>query len=313
LSHDLEPNRAYAEVSKTAHELQRIGPRIVDLKRTNKVAILYSVDSLHGIDYMKFSDKASYSTVLQQMYSTLYRLNVGVDFVFPDGTNLANYKVIVVPPLYVASDELLNRLSEYVRGGGHLVVAFKSGFCNEHSTVRWNMAPGPLRKATGVRYQEFSNLKDPMPLKGDPFHAGEDNRVSEWTDMLILEGAEALAYIDHPFFSKFPAITRNRFGSGTLTYEATVLSDKLQEKVLLSVLQLAGLTGPDQQLPAPVRVKHGANREGRAIHYYLNYSNDPQTFTYPYRAGSDLLTQTAVAASQSLTLKPWDLVIIEEK
>ena len=27
LSHDLEPNRAYAEVTRTAHELQKIGPR----------------------------------------------------------------------------------------------------------------------------------------------------------------------------------------------------------------------------------------------------------------------------------------------
>ena len=33
LAHDLEPDRAYAEVSRTAHELQRIGPEIVDLKR----------------------------------------------------------------------------------------------------------------------------------------------------------------------------------------------------------------------------------------------------------------------------------------
>lgn len=313
LSHDLEPNRAYAEVSKTAHELQRVGPRIVDLKRSSKVAILYSVDSLHGIEYMKFSDKASYQSLLQQMYSTLYRLNVGVDFVFPDSTNLANYKVIVVPPLYVASDELLNRLAEYVRGGGHLVVAFKSGFCNEYSTVRWSMAPGPLRKAAGVRYQEFSNLAKPLALKGDPFHAGGDNQVSEWADMLVLEGAEPLAYFDHPFFSKYPAITRNRFGGGTLTYEATVLSNQLQQKVMLDVLQLAGLAGPDQQLPAPVRVKHGTNRDSKNIHYYLNYSSDPQTFTYRYRAGSDLLTQTAVEASQSVTLKRWDLAIIEEK
>ncbi len=40
LSHDLQPNRAYAEVSRTAHELQRVGPEIVDLKRNNQVAIL---------------------------------------------------------------------------------------------------------------------------------------------------------------------------------------------------------------------------------------------------------------------------------
>jgi len=69
-----------------------------------------------------------------------------------------------------------------------------------------------------------------------------------------------------------------------------VLSDKLQERVLLDVLERAGLTGPDQTLPATVRVKHGQNRRGRTLHYYLNYSTDPQTFDYSYAAGAELLT-----------------------
>src|SRR3954463_6531354 len=54
LSHDLEPNRAYAEVSRTAHELQKIGPRLVDLKIKNQVAILYSVDSANAIRFMPY-------------------------------------------------------------------------------------------------------------------------------------------------------------------------------------------------------------------------------------------------------------------
>jgi beta-galactosidase len=193
------------------------------------------------------------------------------------------------------------------------VLAFKSGFTNEHNTVRWSMAPGPLRKAAGIRYQEFSNLRKPLLLKGDPFRAGADNEVSDWAEMLILEGAQALAYYDHPFFGKYPAITRNTFGKGTVTYEGTVLSDKLQEKVLIEVLQSAGLAGPDQQLPASVRVKHGVNRAGKTIHYYMNYSSSPQTFRYPYGAGSDLLTNTLLASTQPVTVKPWDLLIVEEK
>jgi beta-galactosidase len=313
LSHDLEPNRAYAEVSRTAHELQRIGPHLVDLRQSNKVAILYSADSWDGIEFMKFSDKANYRTLLNQMYSALYRNNIGVDFVFPETTDLANYKIVIAPLLYVASDELLNRLAEYVRGGGHLVATFKSGFTNEYDTVRWTMAPGPLRKAAGFRYQEFSNLAKPLALKGDPFSAGGDNQVSEWAEMLIPEGAQPLAYYDHPFFGKYPAITRNHFGRGTLTYEGTVLSDALQSKVLLDVLALAGLKGPDQDLPAVVHVKHGTNLEGKAIHYYMNYSSNPQTFKYVYNAGQDLLVSGAVTPYQSITLKPWDLVIIEEK
>jgi beta-galactosidase len=200
-----------------------------------------------------------------------------------------------------------------VRGGGHLVAAFKSGFCNEFSTVRWEMAPGPLREAAGFHYQEFSSLRQPLALKDDPFHAGSDNSVSEWAEMILLDTAKGLAYYDHPFFEKYAAITRNSFGKGTLTYEGTLLSDVLQERVLTSVLQLAGLTGLDQTLPPNVRVKHGVNRKGKTLHYFLNYSSDTQTFAYSFGGGSDLLTQAGVEHGQSLKLKPWDAAIIEEK
>lgn len=313
LGHDLTPGRTYDEVSRTAHELERIGPEIADIQRKNPVAILYSNDSYYGIEFMKFSDRVNYRTMLRQMYHTLYRANVGVDFVFPDSTDLARYRVIVVPPLYVASDALLKRLADYVQSGGNLVVTFKTGFCNEFSTVRWEMAPGPMREAAGFHYQEFSSLRQPLSLKDDPFHADSENKVSEWAEMILLDTAKGLAYYNQPFFEKYPAITRNSFGKGTLTYEGTVLSDVLQERVLASVLQLAGLTGADQALPADVRVKHGVNRKGKTLHYFLNYSNDPQVFIYSFGAGTDLLSQSAVAQGQSIKLKPWDAAIVEER
>lgn len=313
LSHDLEPGRIYREVSRTAHELRKIGPNIVDFKPNNKVAILYSNDSYFGIEFMKFSDRDNYRSILNQFYRTLYRNNAGVDFVFPDSTNLSDYRVVLVPPLYVASEETLHRLAEFVRNGGHVVMAFKSGFTNEYNTVRWDMAPGPLREAAGFHYQEFSTLREPLALKDDPFHVGKDNRVSEWAEMLMPDTAQPLAFYDHPFFGRYPAITRNTFGKGTLTYEGTVLTDMLQEKLLLDVLQLARLGGPDQKLPQAVRVKHGTNQFGKRLHYYLNYSAQVQKVAYPYGPGADLLTGSALQSAQSINLQPWDLVIIEEK
>jgi len=83
--------------------------------------------------------------------------------------------------------------------------------------------------------------------------------------------------------------------------------------VLLDVLKQAGLTGPDQNLPALVRVKHGSNRSGKVLHYYLNYSNGAQSFAYAYRPGVDLLSQAPVAQGQQVTLKSWDAAIVEEK
>jgi beta-galactosidase len=300
-------------VSRTAHELRRIGPEIADLKRTNQVAILYSSDSYWGIEFMKFSDHQNYRTLLRQMYHVLYQSNVGVDFVFPESTNFSDYKVMVVPPLYVASDALLNKLVDYVRNGGHVVMAFKSGFTNEYNTVRWTAMPGPLREAAGFHYREFSNLRQPLTLKGDPFQVGEENRVTDWAEMISLDSAQALAYYDHPFFGKYPAITRNSYGKGSLTYEGTVLSDALQTKVLLDVLQRTGIVRPDQNLPGSVRTKHGTNRNGKMVHYFLNYSSQEQTFNYTYAAGTELLTEAAVGKSQQMSVKPWDLILVEEK
>jgi len=310
LAHDLEPNRVYEEFARTAAELKRLGPQLANVERRNRAAILFSIDSHHGIQFMPFSDRVNYQTFVRQFHKTLYDLNVGVDFVTPD-SDWSRYSVLLVPPLYVASDATLDKIVKFVGNGGHVIATLKSGFTNEFNTVRHVMMPGPLRQAAGFRYQEFSNLREPLPLRDDPFRAGQDNRVSEWAEMLIPESAEALAWYDHPFFGRYPAITRNRHGKGTFTYEGTVLSDALQRAVVLDVLSRAGLAGPDQKLPAAVRVKHGLI-QGKPVHFYFNYSSREQTFPYAYGSAADLLSGARQAAGSQLRLGPWEAAILAE-
>jgi len=309
LSHDLEPNRTYDEVSRVAAELKKIGPQLVDLKKENKVAILFSADSANAISYMPFSDHVGYMTVLRQMYDALYDLNVEPDFVSPDSTDLSTYRVLLVPPLYSASDAVLQRVSDYVKNGGHVVMSFKSGFTNEYSTARDVMAPGPLRTAAGFHYQEFTNLAEPQRLKPDPFGVGEQNKGAVWEEFLIPDTAQVLASFDDPYWH-FPAVTRNRHGAGTLTYEGSYLTEPLQREIIRDVLRRADLTGPDQNLPAPVKVRHGRNRQGKLLHYYLNFSGEEQSFSYPYGKGAELLTNSSVQQGEILKLRPWDLAIV---
>jgi beta-galactosidase len=323
LSHDLEPNRAYAEVSRTAHELQKIGPHLAGLRIHNQVAILWSRDSDNALEFMPFSSgssvplepgqpTANYTTLVQQMHRSLYDLNIGSDFVLPTTQDFSQYKLLIVPALYIADDALLQRISDYVKNGGHVVMTFKSGFANENSAVRSVRAPGPLRQAAGFSYQEFSSLAQPLALRDDPFQAGAGNKVANWAEFLMLEHANALAYYDHPFFGRWPAITENEFGSGSLLYEGTWLSGKLQTAVLKSALEKVGLTGPDQQLPTAIHVQHGVNRLGKRLHYYFNYSGAEVKLTYAYGAGANLLDGKPVAKDASFTLAPWELAIVEE-
>lgn len=324
LSHDLEPNREYAEMSKTAHELQKIGPQLVGLKIQPKVAILWSRDSANGIDFMPYGGGVpartwtgtpeGYVSVVQQMHKALWDLNIPTDFVFPETQDFSQYKLLIVPVLYISDDALLQRISDYVKNGGHVVMTFKSGFANENDAVRWVRAPGPLREAAGFSYQEFSNLEKPLALKGDPLHVGAaDNKVEYWAEFLMPEHAKAIAFYDHPFFGKWPAITENQFGSGSLVYEGTYLSEALQKAVLRDAITKAGLAGADQDLPAAVHVNHGVNRAGHKVHYYFNYSANEVKANYAYGTGSNLLDGKSVAKGATLTIAPWDLAIVEEQ
>jgi beta-galactosidase len=90
-----------------------------------------------------------------------------------------------------------------------------------------------------------------------------------------------------------------------------VLSDKLQMKVLERVLVQAQLMGPDQQLPAAVRVKHGTGGGGKTIHYYFNFSAGARRIVYPYGAGRELLSNHSIDKGGALMLEPWGVAIVE--
>ena len=170
----------------------------------NRVAVLHSVDSYWGLSFMPMGGdsrdergrpKADYLAVEDQLHRALYDMNVGADFVVAEEPDFAGYDVLVVPPLYVASDGLLEKIAAFAKNGGHVLLAPRAGFTDEFDTVRWVRMPGPLREACGFSYQEFSSLYRPLNLKGDPFAVGaEANTVSAWAEMILPEKATPLAF-----------------------------------------------------------------------------------------------------------------------
>ena len=324
LGHDLEPGRTYAEVARTGQELARLGPKLVNLSVHNKVAILYSVDSANALDFMPFTHDTGpqwspsippvdYGTLISQLHHTLYELNIDVDFVFPEHLDLSPYSVLIVPALYISSDALLDKISKFVENGGHVLMTFKSGFCDENSAVRFSRMPGPLRAAAGFSYQEFSNLEHPVGLQGDPFHVGKDNSVEYWAEFLKTEHAKPLAFYQDAFLSPYPAITINHFGAGSLTYEGTWLSKELQRAVVKLVLNDAKIPLPDLSLPAAVRIRHVINGSGKTVHFYFNYSGRVQSLRYSYPVGTNLFSNASVDPNRLLTLSPWGIAIIEQR
>lgn len=314
LSHDFEPNPTYNEAKTIGRDFARLSPKLVNLKKNNAVAILFSNEALTAFNAFSFGWGAPerYNDILRPMYDALYRMNVGVDFVDPSRTNLSPYKLVVVPALYAASDALLERLNQYVKEGGHVVYTFKSGFSDQYVKVRDTRQPGIINEACGIYYSQFT-FPDKVSLKGDPYHVGDaNNRVKTWMELITPTTARVLASYDHPVWGSYAAITENNYGKGLATYIGCMTSDAVIQKVLEDAVKKAGLWGTDQQLAFPLITKNGTNQAGKQIHYYFNYSATPATVAYPHHTGNELLTNNAVATGTSLVLEPWGVKIVEE-
>jgi beta-galactosidase len=314
LSHDFEANPVYHEARSIGKDFERLSPHLVNLKKTNKVAIVFSNEALTAFKWFGFGNRAQegYNDILRQMYDALYRMNVGVDFVDPTSTNIEDYKLLIVPVLYAAPDSLLTRLNLFVKNGGHIVYTYKSGFSDQNVKVRTTRQPGIINEACGIYYESFT-VPENVSLKGDPYKAGKYNLVKTWMELIIPTTARVLAYYDHPVWGKYAAITRNNYGKGTATYLGCVTSDTLTGRILEEAVKNAGLYGLDQQLAYPLITKSGMNENGKKLHYYFNYSAVPVSFKYLYNDGIELIGNRAIIKNKTVLLDPWGFKIVEEK
>lgn len=312
LSQDYAPNPVLAEAATIGADLKRLGKRLVNLKKDNKVALYVSNTALAGMDSFAFvtGDKLKYNDVVRRLYDALYRQNIEADIVSPDGAaDLSRYKLVIVPALYAASDAEIAKLNAYAKAGGHVVYTFKSGFSDENTRVRASAQPGGLTEAAGVTYSQFT-VPQGVTLAGDPYKAGAANGIGEWQELLAPTTATVLARYEGGGWPGTAALTRNAFGKGEVEYMGFLPTPELAEKILAEAADRAGVARP--ALHWPLIQRSGTLTDGKRVHYVLNYSAAPASAPLALPKAHDLLTGKAVAAGSTLDLAPWGAAILAE-
>jgi beta-galactosidase len=247
------------------------------------------------------------------MYDALYRQNIECDILPIDNPvmqDFSDYDMLVIPSLYVATDALLQKISDFVKNGGEVVMLYKSGYTDFDNAVRTSIAPGPLADACGFTYQEYSSINQ-LPLRANDLGAS-DNTVSTWMEFLQLTTAQPLATVEHPFFGKWPCITENAYGKGHLTYIGTLPSTELLQKLIARAADRKRILTAERQFSFPIILRSGVNSLGKKIHYIFNFSYEPQTISFPYSRCHSLLDTQSLKANALVTIEPWGVVIAEE-
>lgn len=243
-----------------------------------------------------------YHEAVLGVYRALWQAGITVDVV-PPSADLGRYPLVVVPALYLVSDENARSFDQYVAAGGHLLMTWFSGITDEHARVRLGGYPGAFADLLGVRVEEFY-----------PLGAGERVRLSNgatadtWTELLHPEGAEAVAsHVDGPL-PGVPAITRNEHGSGLAWYVATTLDPDSMLGLVREVAERAGAR-PVVRAPAGVEVVRRTGEGPRGpISWLVVVNHTGAEVVLPVRgielaAGSDVPGCLAVPAGGTAVVR----------
>ncbi|WP_405975607.1 beta-galactosidase [Streptomyces sp. NBC_00988] len=324
LGHSLQPGRCYGELSRTGAELRQAGETLAGLEPDADVAILYSLESKWALEFQPpiaagtsgDPDRSAYDRVVATLHQGLFDAGLQAAVLSPRqlGTDAAalaaRWPVLVVPALYVASDELLELLEQYARHGGHLLLTFRSGYADEEARPRPRVMPGVLREAVGAHYLEYTNLAEPVRVTGPD--GGFDGRATAWADALVPDTAKPLAMYDHPHLGRWPAAVTNEHGSGRVTYLGTLPDAALASRLARWVAETTLPEDPWHARPASVTVTGARAADGRRLRFVSNWSWETAPVRLPVPA-TDLLSGEALEAGSEFSLGAWDVRVLVER
>ncbi len=311
LPHSGVPGRAYREIARIGAELREVGDAFDEATPDHDIAVLYDSDSKFALgtqgpvpgDGLGHVDPDSYRHMVAAFSRGIFDAKRQQRLVRReqlDGVDPDRFPVLVVPALYTATDDDLDRLTAYARAGGHLVVGPRTGYGDVEGRARAERAPSRLSAAAGAWFEETSSLLEPVRVEGQL--AGSATTLAEG---LVLDGAEALATYAHPHLGRWAAVTTRPVGAGRVTVVGTVPD---QELAVGLALWLAPSPVGGWATDASVTVASSTTSTGR-LHVVHNWGWARAT-AVPATDVTDLLSGTVYGPGESVPLGPWDVRVL---
>lgn len=257
------------------------------------VAVLFDWQARWGAELDSHPSRdVTYLDLMQALYRALWDAGVTVDFVHPDG-DLSDYRLVLVPTLYLTTDRSAANIRSYVERGGQALVTYWSGIVDEFDHVRLGGYPGAFRELLGVRTEEFYPLRE-----GEQVHlaggALDGSVAGVWSELLTLTGAtEVSGYVDGPL-PGVPALTRHGVGDGTAWYLATRPGPGGVAALVRELCAAAGVEVHDRGGVEVVR-RHGA---GSSYLFVLNHTGED---TRVPATGTDLVSGRECSGTVEVT------------
>lgn len=224
LPHSGQASPLWTEVTALGRELTQPEPWTT-APVTATAAIVFSYANWWAVESssspahdLKMQDQLTW------IYLPLYRRAVTLDFASP-AEPLERYQALLVPSLYLVTEDEAANIRSYVEQGGTAVISFWSGIVDEHDRVYLGPYGGPLRSLFGCDVLDVAPLA-PADVVELEWEGGAKTSATFWLDMVAEPQAQqgkVLARVTSGPWAGTPAVVRSQYGKGAVYYIGTRL------------------------------------------------------------------------------------------
>ncbi|MCR8557220.1 beta-galactosidase [Mucilaginibacter sp. BJC16-A38] len=256
------PNRKYDEYKKIATEFKKI-EKFLPYKPSPEVGLASSFPSqIASSSFPEAQDQQ-----LQACWNLFYYRNMDSRIVEISKSSL-NYKLLFVPGVTVMDETTANKIRDFVKNGGTVVMTSNSAVVDETGKAFASTHPGRLSDVFGIRvagYEETEPMNEisRASLTGKKIQLNYQGKTigteSTRYDVIESKGAEILGSITS-LDKDYPIITANQYGKGRAIYIGLPASGEVLGPLLDELVDKLGIKKgpqvPDGVLARQIDAKH---------------------------------------------------------
>ena len=224
-----------------------------------------------------------------------------------------DYEMVVLPSVYLLSEETTRRVRDYVVNGGRLVVTYYTGISDEKDHVWLGGYPGSIRDVVGVRVEEFMPMGDDFPGVPDHLELSNGTVAHDIVDVIgSVDGSATVleTFKDDPWtgMDGAPAIVTNTFGEGRSVYVGARLGRDGIAKSLPEILESLGMAETGENDSRVLRVEREGSDGSRFV---FSFNRTHETVRVPVE-GEVVVSSFAEASGETISIKPNGVIVTKQ-
>lgn len=307
LDWDGVPNRKYDEYREIATEFKKI-EKFFPYQLQAEVGLAFSFPSQIASSYFP----EQHDNQLQACFDLFYYRNMDARIVEISRSAL-NYKILIVPGVAVMDEATANKIRDFVKNGGTVIMTSNSAIVDESGQVFASTRPGRLNEVFGIRigsYEETEMLNEisRKSYKGKKLEFTYKGKSIETEssrfDIIDPKGAKVIGSLTS-LDKDYPIMTENAYGKGRAIYVGLPAKGEVLNPLLDELIEQLGIKkGP--QVPSGVM----ARQIDKNHFLYLNVSGEDKEIPVKGNSCSILFDKDYVG---NFKLAPYEPEFIEIK